>query len=150
MITFFALCGGAIGGMLLVLGVFARSLLIPADAPINFVEWAQVLFGGLLLGAFFGSIVGFVPAFAGGVIYAFLPGSLQRIVVAAPVGAVMSACWALISNSGTLFWEITFAGAASAAVCAAIARKFGIDYFRAGDRAPNAPPPSEDPSATKW
>ncbi len=148
MITFFALCGGAIGGMLLVLGLFARSRLMPPEyGPSVFADWAAALFGGLLFGAFAGSIVGFVPALVGGVIYAFLPGALQRIIVAAPVGAVISACWALISNSGNLFWEATLAGAASAAVCAAIARKFGIDHFRAGDGAPSAPPPAGD--ATK-
>jgi|CXWL01.1.fsa_nt_gi hypothetical protein len=82
-----------------------------------------------------GALLGFVPALLTGLIYAFLPAALQRIVVAPAVGGVVSAAYAV------LFTQITYdqiyylpgvvwyaaAGAGAALACAAVARKFRID-----------------------
>ncbi len=82
-----------------------------------------------------GAIVGLVPALVTGMIYAFLPAALQRIVVAPIVGGVVSAGYALLFTEITdqpIFglsgagWY-TVAGAGAALICAVIARKFRIE-----------------------
>jgi hypothetical protein len=146
MIVFFAGCGGAIGGALFVLGVIVAGIVSPAGPlPEGVWDWLQAVFGGLVVGALFGAIFGFVPALVGGAIYAFLPPRSQRIAVAPFIGAVASACWVISFGSSFLLFQITLAGAASALVCAAIARKLGIDYWpREGGDAPQRPTQSDE------
>jgi hypothetical protein len=132
MVAFFASCGGAIGGVLFVVGLFVLGLFQPSG-PAS-ADAMQTLSGILLIlpfAAFFGTLAGFVPAAVGGAIYAFMPGQLHRVWVAALIGAVVSAAWAVVSNMITIAAGLTFAGAGSGLVCALIARRFGIDSFQA-------------------
>lgn len=129
MITFFAFCGGAIGGILLMLGGLVFMLVSPSsELPADARSWLELMFAGLTSGALFGAIFGFPPALIGGAIYAYLPPTLQRIVVAPFVGAVVSGCWALAFGT-TMLLPLALTGAAAAMVCAVIARAFGIDFW---------------------
>lgn len=74
-----------------------------------------------------GALAGFAPAAATGVIYAFLPPSLQRIALAPFIGAAASAAYALWNGLNPALPWYAAAGAGSALVCAAVARKFRID-----------------------
>jgi hypothetical protein len=138
MIAFFAICGGAIGGVLVLIGL---ALVKPIAAPpINDLSgWMVGISGLIFLGVLFGAIIGFVPAIVAGAIYAFLPPTAQRIVIAPFVGAAVSACWGVVLGMPQLFLPITLAGAGSAVVCALFARKFGIDYWPHNDKAAAEP-----------
>jgi hypothetical protein len=115
-IVFFATCGGAIGGALM---AFTLILLQPA-AILSAPQLLIALCG-------IGALMGFVPAAMTGVIYAFLPPSLQRIALAPFIGAAASGAYALwLSLTPVLPWYAA-AGAGSAFVCAAVARRFRID-----------------------
>ena len=128
MIVFFAICGGAIGGFLLMFGLLFAAMAQGDPMPQNSEEFGQFLLI-FPVAMFFGALVGFVPALVGGAIYAFLPPSLQRIVIAPFIGGIISACWAGIVNAGSMLVAMAIAGAGSALVCALVARKCGIDFY---------------------
>jgi hypothetical protein len=135
MVAFFASCGGAIGGVLFIGGLLVLGLFQPrGPASTGALETLSGIFLVLPFAVFFGTLVGFVPAAVGGAIYAFMPGQFHRVRIAALIGAVVSAAWAVISNMTTIVAGLTLAGAGSGLVCARIARKFGIDSFQATRR----------------
>jgi hypothetical protein len=132
MIAFFALCGGAIGGVLFLIGLGLFNALtqpIIGPPPDDLGGWVVGLVGLLFFGVVFGAMIGFVPAIVGGAIYAFLPSTAQRIVIAPLIGTIVSACWAVFLGMPQMFLPVTLAGAASATVCALFARRFGIDHW---------------------
>ena len=115
-IVFFATCGGAIGGALI-----ALTLILLQPAAILSAPQLLIALGGI------GALMGFAPAAATGVIYAFLPPSLQRMALAPFIGAAASAAYALWTGLTPVLPWYAAAGAGSALVCAAVARKFRID-----------------------
>jgi hypothetical protein len=132
MIVFFALCGGAIGGVVFLIGLALFNALtqpIIGPPPDDLGGWVVGLVGLLFFAIVFGAMIGFVPAIVGGAIYAFLPPTAQRIAIAPLVGAAVSACWGVFLGMPQMFLPITLAGAASATVCVLFARRFGIDYW---------------------
>lgn len=129
-ITFFAVCGGAIGGALLslVLVLSQPSALLQPNALVSWLLLTLTIAG-------WGAVVGCIPALVTGVAYAFLPAALQKIAVAPVIGGVISASYAVlfteVANDNVfglsgVGWY-TVAGAGAALICAVVARQFRID-----------------------
>lgn len=136
-VALFAVCGGALGGVLIALIV----VLIQPSALLESGALQSLLLLVITI-AGWSALLGFMPALLTGLIYAFLPTALQRIVVAPVVGGVISAGYAIFflqvtqQNVYCLPGVVWYAGAGAGAalVCAAVARKFRIDAI--GSRTP--------------
>lgn len=131
----FAASGGAIGALLVLLGMVAFGMPQPQTAHAHFeASPLSSIPEVIVVIAVLGTIGGFVPAMVTGIVYALLPKSSQRLIVAPLLGAMVSGGYIAAVGHPELAPMYIFAGAGAALVCAAVARKFRIDAI--GSRTP--------------